>query len=168
MWRWGFNLAAAASLVMCAGTLAFWVRGNHKGLKVSLVITRPTERYAYSASTELGSLEFSYYSNPTGMTLPPRVSWEWYEWMPRADAVAHLRLGFGRGRIFGVPPAGGAWIALPWWIMAVSLAGISIMLLLNGRPRKRPGLRCSCGYDLRASPDRCPECGRLVRVEAKA
>ena len=52
---------------------------------------------------------------------------------------------------------------LPLWIPTL-VFGISLYLcrpLLSHRRRKRKklGLCVKCGYDLRASEDRCPECG---------
>lgn len=46
-------------------------------------------------------------------------------------------------------------VTLPAWLI---LAGILILK----RPRQIPGLCPTCGYDLRASHDRCPECGSPI------
>jgi hypothetical protein len=56
---------------------------------------------------------------------------------------------------------------IPWWTAAAltSLAPL-IFCVRNRRDRKvfcRANHLCvSCGYDLRATPDRCPECGSAV------
>jgi len=54
-------------------------------------------------------------------------------------------------------------ITVPFWLFAAVAAIPSLFALRKTRyeRRCRREARCpSCGFDLRASPDRCPECGR--------
>lgn len=50
------------------------------------------------------------------------------------------------------------------WKLGLMVGPIGLMLLLAFIPRRRrPEHACAkCGYDLRASPQRCPECGAAV------
>lgn len=62
---------------------------------------------------------------------------------------------------------------LPYWALAVATSLIPMLWLILyarrcARARRRSaGICLSCGYDLRATPGRCPECG-AVPAEAKA
>jgi hypothetical protein len=57
------------------------------------------------------------------------------------------------------PPFRTSYYALPCWLVVVVTGALPIVWL-KSRPTPHPGLQCSkCGYDLRATPTRCPECG---------
>jgi hypothetical protein len=83
-----------------------------------------------------------------------------------ADPNPTGRLGFGAG-VSGYGSPDGKWVtvravSVPW----LAVAGMTaIPVAVAARKRSRANGRRSfgvchvCGYDLRATPDRCPECG---------
>ncbi len=64
-------------------------------------------------------------------------------------------------------------VTVRYWFMlvvAISLASPAWMIALRRRVRRRRhrmGLCSGCGYDLRGSPERCPECGRPVLAKGE-
>ena len=54
--------------------------------------------------------------------------------------------------------------AAPFWLIVLVFATLPIFVAvrqLRASRRSIRGLCSSCGYDLRATPDRCPECGTI-------
>jgi hypothetical protein len=77
---------------------------------------------------------------------------------------------FGSGRALEWGDAWGwhstdvAYCVLPcWFIVALTAAALVLGAVARYRKRVRPAFACfRCGYDLRATPDRCPECGTVA------
>jgi len=95
--------------------------------------------------------------------------WRFYGEPPRPiDGYARINsLGPGPGSpIFGDP----ALFGVPFSFLLVLTAILPAICvgqelkdrLTRRRERARLGLCHHCGYDLRASPDRCPECGAIA------
>jgi hypothetical protein len=73
-------------------------------------------------------------------------------WIARGDAA---EFGVTRGW-FMIASIPNLWLLTPWLIGPARYA----LSAISARRLRRRGLCPYCGYDLRASPDRCPECGR--------
>jgi hypothetical protein len=62
--------------------------------------------------------------------------------------------------------------AITCWILGIPVAIFFARKSWNTAirtERAKDGLCVYCGYDLRASPDRCPECGRITpKIEIKS
>ncbi len=72
-------------------------------------------------------------------------------------------------------PVVGWVLVFPAWLLAVMFAVPATCIaasrkrrVLRTRRRIRLGLCLACGYDLRASQDRCPECGTAIPPRAAA
>jgi hypothetical protein len=74
-------------------------------------------------------------------------------------------LGFGYVHYQTPPVLPFREIWFPHWFPALLFAILPAMRLraiLRTRRRNRAGLCPHCGYDLRATPERCPECGAVA------
>jgi len=176
-----FTLAAGVSAVLCATTVALWVESYraYHSLWCPYLCNRwdpqdPTLQRSWElhVSTARGMV---YVCLDRGTTLrhepedrllrttisPVRgTRWQHSTVVPAEDRDPVLintggLLGF-RWLLF--PQEEVVWIPM-YAILTFFAAPVAARLLPRLRHRVYPGRCRACGYDLRATPDRCPECG---------
>jgi 4-amino-4-deoxy-L-arabinose transferase-like glycosyltransferase len=81
-----------------------------------------------------------------------RGGFAWYEWAPPDKRT---RIAIGVTPFWGIA-AGTIVLPLAW-------TTLRLRSRIRRRRNKTSGLCPTCGYDLRASPERCPECGAMRR-----
>jgi hypothetical protein len=158
-----FNLLAAVSLLLCAAAVVMWVRSYI--CRDSL--TRSTGRSNIDLVSTSG--RFVWGIRQTSEMPEP---WLWNSFTPPGTAssldsgfksLGTEYLGFGWSRINSVNKSGFALMVPAWGLCVLFTVIPGLWICLRLKRFKPDGLpRCVvCGYDLRATPDRCPECGTV-------
>jgi hypothetical protein len=151
-----FTLCSAISLLLCAAVVVLWVRGCFVA----------ADQFGWRSRTGSGNNDrfvFVAIHSETGRIVLFRRTMMSGEQGFMWNAFA-LPTGGAEYPIFRLirPEAGQETLALPNWflcLLSVPLPGVYAVVFASRRQRHQPGLCKNCGYDMRATSERCPECG---------
>jgi len=152
------NALTVLSLLICLATVVLWVReGEYNEMLVGPASTRITRWLVANRS----GIEY--------LALPENFNKETIEanahaphwWQDLTYGKQYVGDRQGTGFIFNSKFLIN--IGVPYWFICLITALAPAIRLTARLRRKRhpPGLCPKCGYDLRATPDRCPECGSI-------
>jgi hypothetical protein len=181
-----FNLAATVSLVLCVAALALWVRSHVGGDAIYRETDdgagqtwRTVELVWWDGNICVGHTQLQPVAGPSGQRAHPvRSRWRHARINGNAMMDGPLMVDWDRSTFDLLPPERGLtpygsktlrWLAVRLWPMvcaAAILPSLWARQLARRRRDARAGLCPACGYDLRATPDRWPECGALPRHPA--
>jgi hypothetical protein len=154
-----FAIVSVLSLILFLATSALWIRSCwwYDNFKRAGNIA---DRIIYhDIGSENGYVEIRWFDSRSGFMGTP-------QWRFSSMSVSQLppRLS-DHETTFAFAPEGW-YLFFPLWLPAILFAITPSYWLLGPRRRlkrrRRLGLCLGCGYDLRASPERCPECGVAV------
>ena len=138
------------SLLLCLTSLVFWYRSHH--------ITSHSLKIADSINIRTTEPRWWITTHPNNLTLCRQVGRDWSKPLKGVEFA-----GLKFGGLYGQKSM--LWnLIVPFWMLTTLFAILPlfeiVILALNASLRPTRGHCSNCGYDLRASPDRCPECGQ--------
>ena len=174
--RWLMRGLTSLSLLLCAAAIVLWVRSYL--IFDDAVLVRP------KSTTNIVSLYGRIYLQFGWSSSAFRASGRYAVggWFLDSLSASPTRyseqssrlnlLGFDARNWRGIDATGQITrgertVVIPYWFLALLTVLLPALALRRMRRKRRDLLRlelrlCSqCGYDLRATPDRCPECGTI-------
>jgi len=169
-------LIVALSLLFFAATLAAWACSYRRA--DMLIHAQPGRQTALSSHR--GRAIFESMGDDAVTIRSALLGWR--QWQHDTDDPsvpfvdhpalrAHHFLGFAYANVgsVGMPTRRMTALAIPYWSFALLLLITPALALHRARRRqwRQRHRHClACGYDLRASADRCPECGAAIPTSA--
>jgi hypothetical protein len=180
-------IIAVLSLLLCIAIAAVWIRSSFKGDHFGQMSSNDSPDRLHWTITNFDIGKGGVGWHQVIWSAPPSVSTS-YPGLIRDAPLTHLRpepaypdftqsadsprrnktyLGFKITRDFGGLPGGSRFrsttVIIPLWSLFLLFLLLCLFLSIYRyvfRRRRKPGDCPHCGYDLRASPEFCPECGR--------
>jgi hypothetical protein len=184
--------ATAVSLLLCAATVVLWVRSYSRAdvcsrLRLAAIDGGVREHGLWARSGNGWTISWTSRITlkqpdaPTAFERRLRQSRLRPEWnvqsRPLAESPFQLRADavefgpFKRQSALRIAPPEYRGEVHQLWVahgfLALAFGALPVLRLTRGirRAVRRRRRHClDCGYDLRATPDRCPECGRLIET----
>jgi len=167
------NLAAGVSLLLAVAIVVLWVRSYWLVEGIHRIWHSSAEMRDWTVGSRYGRFHFINqripdkrppiapryeYSDATQYNLPYPHASHWFPFPP---------VGFQY--LPGPPSSNIRELTIAYWLLllpTLPLPLIAIVLHRRRRHRETNNLCPTCGYDLRATPDRCPECGAVPAANA--
>ena len=183
------TILALLCLVLCAFIVILWIRsygGSDYVSRNKLVKIEPhaltSQRYALTftrGAIRLSSEQHTYYPHATAPTASVNDPANWgygrlgvghLHWDDAPTLTLWNRLGFysyETGWMSSFADSREAIIAFPAALPAIAFAVPPLLLVgrvMRQLHRRRSYLCANCGYDMRATPRQCPECGKSAAL----
>ena len=179
------NLLSLLSLLLCVATIVLWVRSCWVWDQISWQGQRGFDVLVIEMFSDSGAADFVINTVKFPADLPGTAA-EWMGpryWSPGWHGATDQATGEWRTGLWpkwdSMSDPGGRGLTareyrsllVPYWlptVLAAVLPACRAPRLIRNRRRRRQHRCVQCGYDLRATPDRCPECGSYLAADGRA